>query len=237
MDDLRAKIVNTLQQRSEHWTDDTLAQFLEEARQASSIVLDHTFEHGELPRVIADVPLEEMLKPYVPCVQVTFSNIIPLPSADSLPGGLPQHDEIILSISTYLDLCHASIVVIRQKDADLAAMTAGLMSVGLFMGTTPVRKDFLYRLRSLHTHIAAITIWQQWKNRVDALCALSYTMLIDRRATREDVFKIAVHNLWMNPPKSENSWRVRVDNYAKDRGLSPIGQPLRKPRKKSAKIS
>ncbi|MDP9310979.1 MAG: hypothetical protein M3R24_08830 [Chloroflexota bacterium] len=75
----------------------------------------------------------------------------------------------------------------------------------------------------------------EWKDKADPALFICYRLLKDHRVTREGAFQIAQELLGEDAPKSANSWRVRVDAYAKDRGDS-IGQPLRKPRKKSAKI-
>ncbi len=164
---------------------------------------------------------------------------IVFPHHAARPGGFknkPFSHEIVLPINFYLSLCQVAILSCKGQHKEYKDMAVGLMFVGIFSEKGDVNYFDQERMEALYMHMVLVAAWQQWESVTDPMLALSYTMLADRHVTREKAFRIAEYHLRHNPPKSSNSWRVRVDKYAKDRGLPPIGQPIRKPRQESAKI-
>ncbi len=85
--------------------------------------------------------------------------------------------------------------------------------------------DYFYRIHDTH----------QWKAPIDPMLSLCYGLLATKRITRDESFELARRLLGVDAPKSANSWRVRVDAFAKTRGLDPIGQPKRRRWKLTAK--
>ncbi len=147
----------------------------------------------------------------------------------ALEEGDPEEIEIPPFI--YLALAQAAILLLPDDGAQYMNMVSGLMLFPAALLDSRVDID-----EATNLNIAALTYFMEtakehgWKTPTDAMLHLSYLMLVQRLTTRQEVFEIASKLANTNPPKSANSWRVRVDAYVKERGLAPIGQPIRKPR-------
>lgn len=178
-----------------------------------------------LPQAVARRDFSQLQEEKFPLVHLNF----PHPAAR--PPGFKNVDlsyELVIPIKAYLALCQAAIFANKRERKEHRRMVIWLMTIGVFSEKGEIDFTSLTRFESLYLHMTLLATWQKWETTTDAMLALSYTMLRDRIITREESFFIAAHQLDDNPPKSANSWRVRVDAYAKNRGLPAIGQPLRK---------
>ncbi len=114
---------------------------------------------------------------------------------------------------------------IQQAQDALLAFSAGVMSL-----VNGLQEGRQWLVSSLIKHVYGIRIAGQWKDPADPLLYLCYGLLRQHIITRDDAFQFAKELLGDQAPKSSNSWRVRVDEYAKKRHLDPVGQPIRKRR-------
>ncbi len=180
-----------------------------------------------LPQAVAGTDTSRLHEGMLPIVRIDF----PHPSAR--PAGFKDVDlsyQLLIPIGAYVALCQAAILARKRERKEHRRMVIWLMVIGVFSEKGEIDFASLTRFESLYLHMLLLAKWQKWETTTDAMLALSYTMLRDRIITREESFVIAAHHLDDNPPKSANSWRVRVDTYAKERGLPAIGQPIRRRR-------
>ncbi len=142
------------------------------------------------------------------------------------------HYEYELEPELFLALARAGIFIASQPAhfEENFEMVYQLARLGTFL-------DRGYVLQPLNDHIADMVFQfvglaeeQEWKDAREPVMLMCYILLARKEITRMEAFKLAVRLLGPNAPKSANSWRVRVDAYAKEQGLTPIGQPIRKSR-------
>ncbi len=142
--------------------------------------------------------------------------------------------EVQLTADVVYDISQA-IMWLKDKRDMHTLISFAIAAASITNETTSLPVDRRKILLGIISLFYSYRHWHNWQDKADPVLFICYRLLKDRRVTREGAFQIAQELLGEDAPKSANSWRVRVDAYAKDRGDS-IGQPLRKPRKKSAKI-
>ncbi len=142
------------------------------------------------------------------------------------------HYEYELEPELFLALARAGIFIANdpKRFAENFEMMCQLGRLGAFLDRGHVARsledhivDFIYLFSQMAKD-------QEWKDAREPAMLLSYHLLAQKRITRTEAFNLAVQLLGADAPKSANSWRVRVDAYAKEHNLDPIGQPIRKPR-------
>ncbi len=146
---------------------------------------------------------------------------------------IPMEDglqEIVIPPIVYLALAHAAILLNRKDGDHYLTMVEGLMlfAPGLLGGLD--LGDVAELASAVLNDFKANVEEYKWTTLTDAMLHLSYLMLSARLITREQAFTIAQTLIPEQPPKSANSWRVRVDAYVAKHRLDPIGQPMRKRR-------
>ncbi len=191
-------------------------------------------EHIEglsLPHVLSPAQVDHLSWPDYPSVQIIFPRPLALPVGYRNANAFSYN--IVIPIHLYLALCQAAILhtkIENKAHQEYNEMIVGLIFLGMYSESGKINMQERTRMEALFLHMFLLALWQEWESKTDALLSVCYTMLADKLVTREEAFTIAVEHLRENPPKSANSWRVRVDAYAKSRELPPIGQPIRKRR-------
>lgn len=147
-----------------------------------------------------------------------------------------EEHTVNLRADVYVNLCEAALMVFMAGENALRYRNImhSLLHAPILINYTDKPDKAFYKdiaaAEGLFTFFLNRASEYEWASRTEVILALSHMLLYTRQATRETVYEMATILLPEAPPKSANSWRVRVDGYAAKRGLRPVGQPLRKPR-------
>ncbi len=105
-----------------------------------------------------------------------------------------------------------------------------LARLGAFLEHGYVSEPLNNYIYDILRHFIDMAQVHHWKDEREPVLFLCYFLLAQKEITRQQAFDMAVRWLDVKAPKSANSWRVRVDKYANEKGFPPIGQSIRKPR-------
>lgn len=115
-------------------------------------------------------------------------------------------------------------------DGRILEMVYHLVRFGAQLPNDTVPQDLDIHIQDILTSFMQTARDAKWQDDRDPVLWICYKLLFDKKITRDQAFGYAQQMLGTRAPKSANSWRVRVDAYAKEHNLEPIGQPIRKPR-------
>jgi hypothetical protein len=163
---------------------------------------------------------------------VTANDIDALVQRIHVPIPVGEVEELEVNAYTYMRLCRAALMLLNAEENDdrlLQTMFTLMYIGGVIVAKGTVPGDDVDRMEFLVNFLVETAHEQQWKSDVDPVLSLCYNLLADRAITRQESYLFARALLGPNAPKSAASWRVRVNNFVKDRGLEPIGQPIRRP--------
>ncbi len=146
---------------------------------------------------------------------------------------------VSMSVEHFFKISKVIMLLNNKKEDEIRDLVSTVLIVGAAIDrieelsqdpSVKMPQERSRRLREVVNTLVRLMKEHGWEKETDPVLTVCHMLLINKHITRDQAFRIARYLLGPNAPASANSWRVRVDTYAKNRDLDAIGQPIRRKR-------